>query len=67
MNLSGYTHEEHIFSGESWTLPLMVDVKTCVYLINVYVLQPLNPNPNSQWAAYFKDNEMLLQIDKDCR
>ena len=45
----------------------MVDMKTFVYLINVYQLQPLNPNPNSQWAAYFKDNEMLLQIDKDCR
>ncbi|XP_064616309.1 TBC1 domain family member 13-like [Liolophura sinensis] len=28
---------------------------------------PLNPNPDSQWAAYFKDNEMLVQIDKDCR
>ncbi|XP_067940701.1 TBC1 domain family member 13-like [Watersipora subatra] len=28
---------------------------------------PLNPNPDSQWSQYFKDNEMLLQIDKDCR
>ncbi|XP_064649444.1 TBC1 domain family member 13-like [Lineus longissimus] len=28
---------------------------------------PLNPNPDSQWVAYFKDNEMLMQIDKDCR
>lgn len=28
---------------------------------------PLNPNPESKWRAYFKDNEMLLQIDKDCR
>lgn len=28
---------------------------------------PLNPNPDSKWRAYFKDNEMLLQIDKDCR
>ncbi|XP_026541618.1 TBC1 domain family member 13 [Notechis scutatus] len=28
---------------------------------------PLNPNPNSQWNAYFKDNEVLLQIDKDVR
>ncbi|WAR31652.1 TBC13-like protein [Mya arenaria] len=28
---------------------------------------PLNPNPDSRWQAYFKDNEMLLQIDKDCR
>ncbi|CAH1786642.1 unnamed protein product [Owenia fusiformis] len=28
---------------------------------------PLNPNPESQWNTYFKDNDMLLQIDKDCR
>ncbi|KAK3587193.1 hypothetical protein CHS0354_016889 [Potamilus streckersoni] len=28
---------------------------------------PLNPNPDSKWAAYFRDNEMLVQIDKDCR
>ena len=31
------------------------------------MFQPLNPNPDSKWRAYFKDNEMLLQIDKDCR
>ncbi|XP_077986929.1 TBC1 domain family member 13-like [Glandiceps talaboti] len=28
---------------------------------------PLNPNPKSEWSQYFKDNEMLLQIDKDTR
>ncbi|OQV21704.1 TBC1 domain family member 13 [Hypsibius exemplaris] len=28
---------------------------------------PLNPNPQSNWSAYFKDNEVLLQIDKDAR
>lgn len=28
---------------------------------------PLNINPDSLWAAYFKDNEVLLQIDKDVR
>ncbi|UJR36426.1 hypothetical protein I4U23_029149 [Adineta vaga] len=28
---------------------------------------PLNSAPNSSWAAYFKENEVLLQIDKDCR
>lgn len=28
---------------------------------------PLSLNPESLWSAYFKDNEMLLQIDKDCR
>ena len=29
--------------------------------------QPLNPNPESAWSKYFKDNEQLLQIDHDCR
>lgn len=28
---------------------------------------PLNPNPNSQWQSFFKDNEVLLQVDKDVR
>ncbi|XP_046547895.1 TBC1 domain family member 13-like isoform X1 [Haliotis rubra] len=28
---------------------------------------PLNPNPDSSWQAIFKDNDMLVQIDKDCR
>uniref|UniRef100_A0A8C4N5B9 TBC1 domain family member 13 n=1 Tax=Eptatretus burgeri TaxID=7764 RepID=A0A8C4N5B9_EPTBU len=28
---------------------------------------PLNTNPESQWNSYFKDNEVLLQIDKDVR
>ncbi|CAF1416726.1 unnamed protein product [Adineta steineri] len=28
---------------------------------------PLNSAPNSSWAAYFKENEILLQIDKDVR
>ncbi|XP_069465290.1 TBC1 domain family member 13 isoform X2 [Ambystoma mexicanum] len=28
---------------------------------------PLNPNPDSQWNTYFRDNEVLLQIDKDVR
>ncbi|ELT98550.1 hypothetical protein CAPTEDRAFT_92856, partial [Capitella teleta] len=28
---------------------------------------PLNPNPDSEWSQFFKDNEMLIQIDKDCR
>ncbi|KAG7240905.1 hypothetical protein INR49_023479 [Caranx melampygus] len=28
---------------------------------------PLNPNPDSRWNTYFKDNEILLQIDKDVR
>ena len=33
----------------------------------MFFRQPLNPKPDSQWSQYFKDNEMLLQIDKDCR
>ncbi|KAK4310140.1 hypothetical protein Pmani_018255 [Petrolisthes manimaculis] len=28
---------------------------------------PLNPNPDSQWGSFFKDNEVLTQIDKDVR
>ncbi|CAF0846918.1 unnamed protein product [Didymodactylos carnosus] len=28
---------------------------------------PLNSGPDSSWAAYFKENEVLLQIDKDVR
>ena len=28
---------------------------------------PLNPNPDSQWQSFFKDNEVLLQVDKDVR
>ncbi|XKL69612.1 hypothetical protein PGB90_007381 [Kerria lacca] len=28
---------------------------------------PLNTNPSSKWNTYFKDNEILLQIDKDVR
>jgi hypothetical protein len=27
----------------------------------------LNSNPDSQWQTFFKDNEVLLQIDKDVR
>lgn len=29
--------------------------------------QPLNPSPDSRWNTYFKDNKVLLQIDKDVR
>lgn len=28
---------------------------------------PLNPNPDGKWMNYFKDNEVLLQINKDVR
>ncbi|EEC12724.1 rabGAP domain-containing protein, putative [Ixodes scapularis] len=28
---------------------------------------PLNCNPNSKWQVFFKDNDVLLQIDKDVR
>lgn len=30
-------------------------------------IQPLNLNPESEWSSYFKDNEVLVQIDKDVR
>ncbi|ODM94002.1 TBC1 domain family member 13 [Orchesella cincta] len=28
---------------------------------------PLNPEPDSKWQVFFKDNDVLLQIDKDVR
>ena len=28
---------------------------------------PLSINPDSRWQTFFKDNEVLLQIDKDVR
>jgi len=28
---------------------------------------PLNPKPDSKWQTFFKDNDVLLQIDKDVR
>lgn len=40
-------------------------VVSCAHL--VFLFQPLNPNPDSRWNTYFKDNEILLQIDKDVR
>jgi len=30
-------------------------------------LQPLSSGPSSEWSTYFKDNEILVQIDKDVR
>lgn len=38
--------------------------RTAVSFLNT---QPLNPNPDSRWNTYFRDNEVLLQIDKDVR
>ena len=29
--------------------------------------KPLNVNETSEWTSYFKDNEILVQIDKDVR
>lgn len=58
--------------SENMPLPthLWIISTTCVslghYKLAVF-FQPLNPNPDSQWSQYFKDNEMLLQIYKDCR
>ena len=28
---------------------------------------PLSMNPDSKWQTFFRDNEVLLQIDKDVR
>jgi len=35
--------------------------------VRIWFVQPLNPHPESKWSQYFQDNEMLIQIDKDCR
>ncbi|KXJ21818.1 TBC1 domain family member 13 [Exaiptasia diaphana] len=42
-------------------------VKSGAHGSETHVDHPLNPNPDSGWVGYFKDNETLLQIDKDCR
>lgn len=42
------------------------DVRPCTHHL-LLSSQPLNPNPDSRWNTYFKDNEVLLQIDKDVR
>lgn len=44
---------------------MSIHVVSCAHL--VFLFQPLNPNPDSRWNTYFKDNEILLQIDKDVR
>lgn len=30
-------------------------------------MKPLSSEPNGNWKSFFKDNEVLLQIDKDCQ
>lgn len=34
---------------------------------NINCDHPLSNNPSSKWNTFFKDNEVLLQIDKDVR
>ena len=60
----------HILAYTIWIYGILFDVT------DEYVLQPqseknedhpLNPNPDSQWQSFFKDNDVLLQIDKDVR
>ncbi|RNA37251.1 TBC1 domain family member 13 isoform X1 [Brachionus plicatilis] len=34
---------------------------------NCEIDHPLNSNPESEWSSFFKDNEVLVQIDKDVR
>eukprot|EP00090_Calanus_glacialis_P008736 TRINITY_DN17098_c0_g1_i1.p1 TRINITY_DN17098_c0_g1~~TRINITY_DN17098_c0_g1_i1.p1 ORF type:complete len:393 (-),score=158.68 TRINITY_DN17098_c0_g1_i1:174-1352(-) len=46
--------EEMIVSTPEANSPVMED-------------HPLNPNPASNWLSFFKDNDVLLQIDKDVR
>ncbi len=42
-------------------------VLTCSSSSAPSVDHPLNPDPDSHWQSFFKDNEVLLQIDKDVR
>jgi len=53
-NLYRQLVEEMILSNPEASSPVLED-------------HPLNPNPASQWQSFFKDNDVLLQIDKDVR
>lgn len=50
-NVSCWTAEMAIMPG--------ADMKGCDH--------PLSDGPESAWSTFFKDNEFLLQIDKDVR
>ena len=39
----------------------------CLCVCRNVLVKPLNPHPDSKWSQYFTDNDMLVQIDKDCR
>lgn len=54
-----FTEDLIVTPGESNADGDRVDVTLCDH--------PLNLNPDSKWQTYFKDNEILLQIDKDVR
>ena len=40
---------------------------TLVCALSLSLSQPLNPNPESSWHRYFKDNDIIVQIDNDTR
>lgn len=48
---------------------LFKNLKIFFTIIKIILIKkkPLNSNPNSEWSSYFKDNEVLVQIDKDVR
>lgn len=50
--------EDHVSIQYKFFLP--------IFQLNI-LPKPLNPNPDSKWMTFFKDNEVLLQIDKDVR
>ena len=71
---------DHCDLPQPWTLMdshlCYIVIRYLFYVTDEYVLQPqseknedhpLNPNPDSQWQSFFKDNDVLLQIDKDVR
>ncbi len=52
----------------SWRIQFLFRGNPWIWMFAIcFVVQPLSLNPDSQWSQYFKDNEMLVQIDKDCR
>lgn len=62
-NFSTFTLPVVILLDEMIVMPGAKEVDGDVTLSD----HPLSLSPDSQWQAYFKDNEVLLQIDKDVR
>ncbi|XP_067009228.1 TBC1 domain family member 13 [Anabrus simplex] len=55
------------FIKEMIVMPGLTEVEDGNRIDVTFADHPLNSNPDSQWQTFFKDNEVLLQIDKDVR